>query len=118
MNRITLPKKLTPLTDWLELNKEQKIKVDYPTREQSQRLQDILLHTELGNSRMATFSQYLIKFTVKAWEGFDEELKLINNEIENELWWRFVKDVESAMELGTLIREKVDFTISDKKKLN
>jgi len=102
---------------------EVKFLIDYPTREQGQTIQTYV-NGEIysGNDKYLKALQYLIKFTVKDWRGVKDEngneipCVVVNNELEDELWWMLVRDEERATSLGILIQEEIKFTETDKKK--
>lgn len=105
--------------NWIDSGDNVKLLIDYPTRQQSQKLQDILFDERLSeNVRMAKYAQLYIKFTVKDWQGIDEKFQLVDNEMEDNLWWRFVEDVEQAISVWKVIDDQLKFTQDDKKKLD
>lgn len=93
------------------------ILIDYPTREQAQVLQDVLYGELPSNAKMIRYAQLYIKFTLKDWKDQEEKCVLVNNELEDDLWWRIVEDVEQATKLWKLIDDQLQFTQNDKKKL-
>ena len=119
-----LRKKKT-LSEWVKIDDTVKIKIDYPTIRQEQQLQTIVNSDEYkGNDKMLKWAQYLIKYTVKDWQGIDEQCKLItktidgetSTELDNELWWALVSAEENALTLASAIWQEIEFTETDKKK--
>jgi hypothetical protein len=70
------------------------------------------------------FSQYFLKFIIKDWKNVNDEngepikCKLVNNELEESLWWALVGDVKKVMELFLICWKELEFTENDKKKLS
>ena len=109
--------------------------LDYTNREQTLRLQSIGFGDDYsGNDKGLKFAQYFIKFTVKDWRSTngtgktetyllneDNEkvyCKVINNELEDDIWWALVNDPITAMGIFGKIREELEFSDADKKKLS
>jgi len=99
--------------------------ITYPTIEQEAQLQKLLLRDsekEDSNYKLLEFQRYLIKCSVKNWKGIIDsegnniDCKLINNELEDELWWALVKDIQQTIDIGSKINSEIEFTIADKKK--
>jgi hypothetical protein len=111
---------------WIDIETEGdpvRLKVDYPTREQSQELQSIAFSDKYsGNDKMLKYAQLFIRYAVKDWEGILDgddkklECKVIDNELEEELWWGLVQKPEQAMNLYLSIAPEIEFTEQDKKK--
>jgi len=130
--------------DWITVG-DDKFKIDYPTREQSYKLKQIflelndipmkdgvLLYDEMTPKQIARvaiadkrYMEFYLKFTIKDWEVQDKDGNavkciLMNNELSNDLFDR-VCEALSQEDLGKLyqaINKELEFTESDKKKLN
>ena len=105
--------------NWINISEGIEFLCDYPTREQSQKLQSIMFDDRKSEQvRMIEYTQYFVKCVVKDWKGIDDKCVLVNNELENELWWRVVEDATQALSLWNIINEELQFTETDKKKLD
>jgi len=112
--------------NWVKVGKEgEEFLIDYPSIEQDQKLQSIKFSDEFsGNDKPLKYFQYFLKFVIKDWKGITGEdgkpikCKLVNNELEEELWWALVSDEAMAMELFTICNKELEFTENDKKKLS
>ena len=129
--------------EWVEVGENEdgskvEFKLDYPTREQQQKLQSIAFGGEYsGKDIMLKYAQLFIKYTVKDWKNvfLDGKLidcKIIDNELfggtqvifdefgkpkkEDDLWWALVNYPPRALDIYNIIGEEVEFTEADKKK--
>lgn len=100
-----------------------KLLIDYPTPAQEQHLQSILFgYNYIGEDKMVKLSQFGIKYTVKGWEGITDmdnhivDIKIVNNEMEENQWWAFVRDTAFAIKVFSEINKKIRLTETDKKK--
>jgi len=122
-----------------------KIKVDYPTLEQQDELDDLYSEAMMGAIRHAgelrkgnpdisdeelniqsagyinlkkfnQFKRLSIKYSLKDVEGSDEPLKIVNNELDKEQFENICKDKEMTNLLYSAIQEQTGFTNADKKK--
>lgn len=105
---------------WADMGDGVDFRLDYPTIEQEQKLQDILLKNDPGAS--FKYTQNYIRYTVKDWKGLvDSEGNSIpcvvkNGELEKEIWWALVKDPNQASEIYVKIHSELEFNATDKKK--
>jgi hypothetical protein len=106
-------------------NEPIEFELDYPTIQQEAKLQQLLLRDsekQDSNYKILEYQRYLIKCSVKNWKGIIDsegnniDCKLINNELEDELWWALVKDIQQTIDIGSKINSEIEFTNSDKKK--
>lgn len=112
--------------NWVKVGTEgEEFLIDYPSIEQDQKLQSIKFSDEYtGNDKPLKYFQYFLKFVIKDWKGIVDEngnplkCKLVNNELEESLWWALVSDESLAMELFTICNKELEFTENDKKKLS
>ena len=114
--------------NWIDIDYQGetfKLLIDYPTPEQEQRLQSIMFgYNYLGEDKTVKLAQYTIKYTIKKWDGITDEnnhlidLKLTNNEMDEDQWWAFVHDTEFAAFVFMEINDKIKVTELDKKKLS
>uniref|UniRef100_A0A6M3IL07 Tail assembly chaperone n=1 Tax=viral metagenome TaxID=1070528 RepID=A0A6M3IL07_9ZZZZ len=110
------------LNNWVTINDKVKFLIDYPTREQEQKLQRMLFSDIRNDANQLDYSQHLLKYTIKNWEGVtddnDNEVKceIVNNELEDTLWWALVRDVEQLSTLYLLVKKAIEVTENDKKK--
>lgn len=117
------------ITEWIEVDKSDpniKFKIDYPSISQSEFLQDIILNTGLepdDNKQklgILKYYRYLAKYSIKGWQGLNEEFRLIirngESEWEDKQWWEAVEDFKQAFELGALLESELGLTETDKKK--
>jgi len=112
--------------NWIEIEGEDgkvKFLIDYPTREQEQELQSILFSKKYtGDDLGLKYSQRYLKYVIKDWEGlFDDDgnavkCEIVNNELEDDLWWSLVKDGANALNLFLEFNKELTFTPNDKKK--
>jgi len=110
---------------WVKVGKEnEEFYIDYPSIEQEQGLQTILFGDEYsGSDRMLKYAQAYLKFVIKDWKNVNDEsgpvkCKIVDNELDKELWWALVSDQTFASELFVICKNELDFTESDKKKLS
>ena len=114
------------LTRWVKVGKEnEEFYIDYPSIEQDQELQSIKFSEKFtGIDKGLRFSQQFLKYIIKDWKGIKDEegneikCKLIDNELDTELWWALVGDANMSMELFTICWKELEFTDNDKKKLS
>ena len=119
--------------------------IDYPTREQSYKLRQIflelndipmkdgeLLFKEMTPEQIARvaiadkkYMESYLKFTIKDWkvkdaDGNDVKCALVNNELSNDLFERMCDSLsqEDLQIIYKAISKELEFTESDKKKLN
>lgn len=116
------------LNNWIVVgenkdNEKVEFLIDYPSVDQEQKLQSIQFGEEYkGNDLALKYAQYFLKFVIKNWknvkynDGTNIECKVINNELEYEMWWDLVKDPERALNLFTQLQGELVFTENDKKK--
>lgn len=113
--------------NWVEMGDGVSFLLDYPTREQEQKLDDLkygeMTNVELLEDGSATktkdslkYMRYYIKCTVKDWKGIDVPCKLSGNELDGDLWWALVRDEMQAMKIFSVINKELEFTETDKKK--
>lgn len=133
---------------WIELEGfEGKIKIDYPTTEQMETIREIFFQLLYLNPNYTkddkapeiklTFEQEAkekiiaeklaklrIKYSIKDWEGIKDEegnnveFKLVNNEMEKDLFESFISNLNYAqmIKLGYKIQDETEFNEADKKK--
>jgi len=114
------------LTRWVKVGKEnEEFYIDYPSIEQDQELQSIKFSEKFtGIDKGLRFSQQFLKYIIKDWKGIKDEegneikCKLIDNELDTELWWALVGDANMSMELFAICWKELEFTDNDKKKLS
>ena len=112
--------------NWVKVGVEgEEFLIDYPSIEQDQKLQSIKFSDEFsGNDKPLKYFQYFLKFVIKDWKGIVDEngkplkCKIVNNELEESIWWALVGDEGLAMELFTICNKELEFTENDKKKLS
>jgi len=129
-------------TGWVKVNEDISVLVGYPTSDQDIKLKKILYEVGfmpnfdaekvdlLSPADRATvmslneryYKQYL-KYTIKDWKGVRSEngteitCKVVNNELDNDLWERLCRmSMNDVFELVKLMKKEIDFTESDKKK--
>lgn len=101
---------------WIKIDDTIEFLIDYPTRKQEQTLQELLYKgTELQWVNMITYKQHCIKFSVKDWKGIEYPCKLVDNELEDDLWWALVKDIKQMVVVFEKINEEIEFLEVDKK---
>ena len=124
-----------------------RLNIDYPTQEQMEQLRELFFtiiningnytkeetdtEIELTPEQKAKelrlsekIAKLRIKFSVKGWEGVKDEdgndvkLKLVSNEMENDLFESFISNLNFAqvIRLGNLIQKETEFNEADKKK--
>jgi len=110
---------------WVKVGKEgEEFYIDYPSIEQGQVLQSILFGDEYsGSDRMLKYAQAYLRFVIKDWKNVNDEsgpvkCKIVDNELDKELWWALVSDQTFASELFVICKNELDFTENDKKKLS
>ena len=110
---------------WVKVGKEgEEFYIDYPSIEQGQALQSILFGDEYsGSDRMLKYAQAYLRFVIKDWKNVNDEsgpvkCKIVDNELDKELWWALVSDQTFASELFVICKNELDFTENDKKKLS
>lgn len=122
--------KKIPLENGIELT------IDYPTAEQWSKLQEFLYQAfliedeieketdkfakvQLKSKRISLLNDYMryfLKYTIKDIKGIGEEVKLINNELSDELWNALTFDLNQVRVLYDVISEEIEFNDLDKKK--
>lgn len=121
---ITIAKRKS-FNDWITIEEGIRIKIDYPTREQSQKLNDLMLDTsedKIPRKNMMKYMNFYLKFTIKDWEGIKDEqgsnveCKLVGNELETNLWYDLIQQSDVASTLFGKINEALEVTETDKKK--
>jgi hypothetical protein len=113
-------------SNWIKVGKEgEEFLIDYPSVEQEQELQSIKFSDSYsGADRGLKFAQFYLKYVIKDWKNVNDEngkaikCKIVNNELEESLWWALVGDENMAMELFTICWQELEFTENDKKKLS
>ena len=110
---------------WVKVGKEnEEFYIDHLSVEQEQGLQTILFGDEYsGSDRMLKYAQAYLKFVIKDWKNVNDEsgpvkCKIVDNELDKELWWALVSDQIFASELFVVCKNELDLTESDKKKLS
>lgn len=115
---ISLPKRHID-SDWLTIN-DKRIKVDYPKGKQIHKLQDLQLKM-IGNGDKLEYSVFVeyartyLKYTIKDWEGFSLPCKLVNDELEDSLWYDLTSDIERTQFLFEKIEEVLRWNDVEKK---
>ena len=101
---------------WLEID-DVKFLVDYPTNQQNVELQEIFLDTNVSaDIRNLRYAKKFLKYTIKDWQGIDTKCMIINNELEDELWYALTNDINQTLTIFGKINDELSFTESDKKK--
>jgi len=114
--KLTLKKKRSK-TDWIKLDDGQKLLIDYPTLEQSQGLETILMDDTLDDKRkMLEYQRLFLRYTIKDWKGLPEKCELVNNELRKDLWEDLVRSFTQTINLFTLINSELEWTVNDSKK--
>ena len=110
---------------WIKVGKEgEEFYIDYPSIEQDQELQSIMFGDEYsGSDRMLKYAQAYLKYVIKDWKNVNDEsgpvkCKIVNNELDKELWWALVSDQAFASELFVICKKELELTENDKKKLS
>ena len=122
-------------SDWLKLDDEVSVKVDYPTREQQKELDRIALSKfkefnvnsfdELNDNQKVElilanqeYTELYLRYTIKDWRGLGEDCKVENNQLDAEQWGRLIRGTsrEELTKLYELIYKELSFTDTDKKK--
>ena len=110
---------------WIKVGKEgEEFYIDYPSIEQDQELQSIMFGDEYsGSDRMLKYAQAYLKYVIKDWKNVNDEsgpvkCKIVNNELDKELWWALVSDQAFASELFVICKKELELTENDKKKFN
>jgi hypothetical protein len=110
---------------WVKGTDGEEFLIDYPTVDQHQHLQTILIGDEFtGNDKPLKYYQYFLKYVIKDWKGVTDEdgkpvkCKLANNELETDLWWSLVSGIEGVVGLAVLLSQELEFTENDKKKFS
>lgn len=124
-----------------------KVKIEYPTIEQNENLREKFFQVIFNNPNytkqkedtpieltyeqkakekrlLGEIAKDTIKYSVKDWEGVTDEdgkiipCKVVNNELEKELFESFISNFEyhHLIHLGDLIEDEIKFTDADKKK--
>lgn len=126
------------LNHWTEEIGGVKFKLKYPSIEQGlkiERLKKDIYEFEyvpdkeeiqfkiknINESKALEYKRYCIRVWIEDWEGMTEEGKpikceLVNNELEESLWWALVRDEILLNELFMVFKKEIDFTETDKKK--
>jgi len=119
IEHISLAKK-TIRTDWLELNENQSIKIDYPTGLQELSLNDTLHEDGSDMTKVIKYARLLLKYSIKDWKGFDADFKLVRTksgtEMDTDLWSQLVSKDAITLYIADLIKNELSFDESDKKK--
>jgi len=109
--------------DWVKGSDGEEYLIDYPTIEQQQHLQSIQAGDEFsGNDKPLKYYQYFLKYVIKDWKGITDEdgipvkCKLVNNELEDNLWWSLVGGITGVLDLAVLFNNELAFNETDKKK--
>lgn len=113
--------------NWVDMGDGVSFLLDYPTREQEQKLEDFkygeMTNADLIREGSVTktkdslkYIRYYIKYTVKDWKGIDVPCVLSLNELDDNLWWSLVKNELQAMQIFSVISKELEFTEADKKK--
>ena len=114
--QLTLKKKKSK-SDWVKVSDTQALKVDYPTLEQAQLLEDILLDEDINDKkRMLKYQRYFLKFSIKDWKGLVDKCELIDNELELSLWQSLTLSFTQTTALFDLVNKELEWTEFDKKK--
>lgn len=103
---------------WIDIDDNHAIKVDYPTLEQHEILEQLVLDN-MDNQKVSSsykFYKLLIKYCIKDWKGFDEECVVENGELAKDLYALITYSISQTMELGNLINKEIEFLEVDKKK--
>ncbi len=129
---------------WIEIENV-KLLIDYPTMDQQDELDELfsqamspaLIKTEeikrlnpgtsdeelekalypfIDFNSFKKYQRNFIRYTVKGWEGLDEECKIENNMLDKEQWELLVRDNEQLQVLYNKIKPELDWNNSDKKK--
>lgn len=114
--------------DWIQINEDEdvKLKIDYPSREQSVKLKEILLDfsdiDDMKSRDMYKFMREFIRYTIKDWKGIvdddGEEIKcvLVKGALRDDLLYDLTSDMEQCISIYSKINEQIKFTEIDKKK--
>ena len=103
--------------NWVEMGDGVSFKLDYPSIEQEESLQDILFNSGVDSQvRTLKYSRAYIKYTVKDWKGLPIECKLKNNELDNELVWALAGDPLQCGKIYSIISKELEVDETDKKK--
>lgn len=130
---ITLPKKQSLENDWLEIKDikgkptGEKLKIDYPTREQQRILNykqaNIISDSVNRGEKSLIYFETLLKFTVKDWGGLveDSEGKEIkctteNDQLSEDSFDIITYDLNKVFIIADQIKECLGFDELDKKK--
>jgi hypothetical protein len=122
---------------WVELEGV-KFKLKYPTIEQGKKIEQLDSEsfvyefvTEGGETRakirnldsvkLLELERYCIKVWIEDWEGMTEgeipvKCELVNNELEDSLWWGLVRDISITHLLFDTFKKELELSNSDKKK--
>jgi hypothetical protein len=118
------------VSKWVKIGTNQKnepieLYIGYLDSTQEQNLEKIknrdVPKSEYVNKTLE-YVRYIIRCAIKDWKGvIDSEgnilgCKLVNNELEHELWWALVKDDKRVIDIFNLIDKEIQFTSTDKKK--
>ena len=114
------------LTRWVKVGKEnEEFYIDYPSIEQEQELQSIKFGDKYsGVDKMMRHAQAYLKFVIKDWKNINDSdgkaigCKIIDNELEYNLWWALVSNQGLLMELFNICWKELELTENDKKKLS
>lgn len=113
--------------NWIEVGEGQKVKVDYLTIAQGEKLTE-MKYEALGRYltsgegvkvdlvKLLAYKRYFLKCVIKDWIGFEVECKLKDNELEDDIWWALVRNENVVNYLFDLINPILEFSIEDKKK--
>lgn len=106
--------------------KDVKFKVDYPTDEQLYKLEQIqTAHSEGAeiNYNLADWNKYVryyLKYTIKDWDGMTSngkplKCKVVDNELDDELWRALIIDNQFTAELYNAIFDILKWDAVEKK---
>jgi hypothetical protein len=112
------------------------IKIDYPTIEQQDQLNEILFQSifidnkiretkdplliaKLQAEKVNLYNQYMrlfLRFTIKDIKGLPEAIKVENNQLSDDSYEKLCYDLEQVRTLFNVINNEIEFTETDKKK--
>lgn len=123
-------------TKTIKLDNGIELAVDYPTASQWSKLQELLyqvflIDEEINNckdsfkvvelkarkiSLMNEYMKQFLRYTIKDIKGIDGEIKVVNNELDNESYEAITYDLIQVRTLYDLISSEINFDEVDKKK--
>lgn len=114
------------LSDWIELEGGVSLKIAYPSYEQEKEISAAFVGLSLDEKGYDGFVDYyalLVRYCVKDWKGITniktgDEIKCVtqNGQLDTGLMAALVRDPMLIAAWGGAIKEKIDFTETDKKK--